>query len=230
MAYAFRQSSTNGNSSGAALTVSKPTGTADGDLIVVNAYLENASNTWSSVGAGFTALRRDTHAAGFSVQVFWKIASGEPASWTWTPTTGASWRTVVVASYSGATSTGGDQVDVEGALTSINNPTTSISVTGVTTTAANDIGLAILGNIQGVPAGFTSGFASNERADFGGCQIYDAQKATAGATGNTLITVTGDVLGRTVAFLLDAPGAGGGGYTPPPVFPGVLNLDARRMI
>jgi hypothetical protein len=212
--YAFRAASTAGNANGNNLTVTKPTGTADGDLLVVSAYLENATNTWSSVGAGFNALTRATNTAGFSMQRFWKIAASEPASWTWSPNT-AGWRTVVVAAYSGATATGGNQVDVEGTAASANAATT-LTITGVTTTAADDLGVVACANFQGSVSGET-GFATNERVDFGGVMLSDAQKATAGATGNTVVNAgTSDYLGRLITFFLSAPG--GAATTAPPPF------------
>jgi hypothetical protein len=138
------------------------------------------------------------------MQRFWKIASGEPASWTWTPAS-SGWRTVCAVAYSGATATGGNQVDVEGTAASANSAI-SLTITGVTTTAANDIGVVACANFQGISSS-ESGFATNERADFGGVMISDAQQATAGATGNTVVNAgTSDYLGRLITFLLSAPG------------------------
>ena len=210
MAYAFRAATSQGNASGGALTVTKPTGTVDDDLIVVVAYLESDTNTWASVGAGFT---EDTGAnidntGAFDMRVWWKKASGEPASWTWTPTTN-NWRTVVCCSFSGTLGTAGGRVDVR--ATGQADGATTFSCPTVTTTVDNDLLCAYVGNFGGGAYGYTSGPANTERIDFGGLTLYSLDDA--GAAGVEAATVlnagTQDYAGGQIAFKLDTGGGGG---------------------
>jgi hypothetical protein len=61
-------------------TVTKPAGTADGDLIIVQGLI-SGGNLQINVPAGWTRL---AGSGNLNNQVFWKIASGEPASWVFT--------------------------------------------------------------------------------------------------------------------------------------------------
>lgn len=105
MAWAYGTNTSQGNASGGPLTVNAPASLADGNLIVIVGYLEDDTNTWSSVGSGFTEAKAIDNTGRFDLRLWWKIASGEGASWTWTPNTNA-WRTVVAARYSGGSGTG----------------------------------------------------------------------------------------------------------------------------
>lgn len=216
MAYAYRASTSQGNASGAGLTVTKPAGTADGDLIVVVAYLESDANTWASVGAGFTTAAGlvQANTGAFSVRVWWKIASGEPASWTWTPTSSA-WRTVVAASYSGGSGSG-ERVDVSGGSQGDSVLVANQTAPSVTTTVADDLLVFAYGNFSGNNDTGTTGAASSMRVWFGGLTIADATIASPGATGTTrpsgAVLGTEDYAALHAAFFL-SPGGGGGGAT-----------------
>lgn len=211
MAFAFRQSSNQGNASGAGLTVTKPTGTVDGDLIIVVAYLETGTNTWSSVGAGFTRVAQTPEAGTeFTVQMWWKWASGEPASWTWTPTTTPVWRTIVAASYSGGSGSG-SAIDVSSSNAGLAQLDTSQTAPSVTTTVANDLLVYGYGNFGGVNPTGMNGAAGTLRVALGGCAIADADIAAAGATGTSNETGAGtqDFAAIHGAFFLSPGGAAG---------------------
>lgn len=67
--------------------VSKPSGVQDGDLLVVQVGAATAvGGNISSVPSGWTLLQSSSAAGGSNViqHVYWKIASSEPSSWTWT--------------------------------------------------------------------------------------------------------------------------------------------------
>lgn len=183
MPIAFRAATSQGNASGGALTVAKPAGVADGDLLVAHAYLETDANSWASVGAGFASAASGVNTGLFRIQAWWKIAAGEPASWTWTPTTTGVWRTVVVAAYSGVAGSG---VDVAGATGQADAViVTSQTAPSITTTVAGDLVLCCYGN-DGLtnPTAYT-GFTATIRVARGGLTIADATQATAGATGTS---------------------------------------------
>lgn len=80
-------SSTTNNlgSSGTTTVVTKPTGTVDGDLLVV--IIGNrtiGTKTVASVPSGWTLIKTETGATNKIVAAYWKIASSEPTTWTWT--------------------------------------------------------------------------------------------------------------------------------------------------
>lgn len=216
MAYAFRQVSTQGDASGAAITVTKPTGTVDGDLILVVAYLETDTNSWSSVGAGFNvwAAAGKANTGAFLMQVWWKIAASEPASWTWTPTATA-WRGVTCASYSGGTGSGAGRTDVANGSQADAVADTSQTAPSITTTAAHDLLAYCYGNFNGVAVTGMSGACTNLRGSIGGTTIADALDQAQGATGTSNETGVGtaDYAASHASFFLDT---GGGAFPFPP--------------
>jgi hypothetical protein len=224
MAYSFRAASTNGNASGGSLVVSKPTGTVDGDLVVVVAYLESDTNTWSAIGSGFT---EDTGAAiantgALNMRFYWKIASGEGASWTWTPTTNA-WRTVHAAAFSGATGAGATRVDVRGAGSQADGVIeTSQTAPSVTPTVAGDLLIFGYGNFSGNTASSLVGAATGLRANVGGVIIGSNEAATTSPTGTTrpVSIGTNDYAANHVAFFLDTGGGGGSNRVKPAMLGG----------
>ena len=206
MAYSYRASTSQGNASGGALTVNKPSGAVDGDLLVVVAYLESDTNTWSSVGSGFNSAGSIANTGLFTIQVWWKWASGEPASWTWTPNA-SNWRTVVCAAYSGGGGSG-SAVDVTSSAQADSVLEGSQTAPSVTTTAADDLLAFGYGNFGGNNILVANGAANNLRVSLGGCTIQDANRASAGATGTSNGTGQGtnDYAAMHVAFFLSPGG------------------------
>jgi hypothetical protein len=182
MALTYRSStaSTSGGS-GDALSVSKPSGVADGDILVAAFYWETAANTITPP-AGWTLISKETNVnptPTIQLVAFWKRASSEPASWSFTPGTNGQWRFYVCAAWSGATGSG-DQVDVKGSA----HGTSSITAPpSVTTTAANETVLMLMNNWNGNDCTYTSGPCATKRVGFAGLAIWEGTKATAGATG-----------------------------------------------
>src|SRR5689334_18499080 len=91
MAISFVGSSnvSNGIAQGASAVVPKPAGTVDGDFIL--AFISVGNNNTITAPAGWTELSLTTNFAGATLQnrIYWKVASSEPASWTWTFTSSA---------------------------------------------------------------------------------------------------------------------------------------------
>lgn len=209
MAFTYRSSTSQGNASGGALTVTKPAGTVDGDLIVVVGYLESDTNTWSGIGSGFTEVKNIDNTGLFDVRVWYKWASGEGASWTWTPNTNA-WRTVTAASYSGGSGSG-TQPDVSSSAQGDGVLANSQTAPSVTTTTTDDLLVYGYGNFSGTNITAMIGAATNVRVALGGCSICDANIATASATGTSAPNGgvgTEDYAAAHVAFFL-SPGGGG---------------------
>jgi hypothetical protein len=182
MAFAYRSGSSAGNSSGGSIAPSKPAGTVDGDLLIARAYLEDDTNTWSSVPSGWTLAGSIANTGGFKLWVYWKVASGEPASWTWTPTTN-NWRTITVDAYSGGVTPAVDVVGAGGQADGVIG--TSQTAPSVTSIDDNDLIAFSYGNFSGTNPTTISGFTTNLRTAFGGVAGADATKTPAGATGTS---------------------------------------------
>ena len=80
----FVRSSNTQNASAGTLTVSKPSGVQDGDCLVVGIMGNDTPNDVSAAPSGWTDLfgKMDNGAQWF--RAYWKVASGEGASWAWT--------------------------------------------------------------------------------------------------------------------------------------------------
>src|SRR5437660_951048 len=94
------------------MTVTKPTNVADGDLILVYlTYDGTHSSDTASISGGFTTL--DNNIPGNQGSTFhnyytwYKIASGEPASWTITFVTTSSWGQAIAYALRGVNTAGG---------------------------------------------------------------------------------------------------------------------------
>ena len=214
MAWAYGTNTSQGNASGGPLTVNAPASLADGNLIVIVGYLEDDTNTWSSVGSGFTEAKAIDNTGRFDLRLWWKIASGEGASWTWTPNTNA-WRTVVAARYSGGSGTG-EFVDITSSAQGDGVLVNSQTAPSVTTTASDDLLTFGYGNFSGTNMTTAQGAATNVRISFGGATITDATIASPSSTGTTAPLAgpgTEDYAAVHVAFLLTGAGGGGGGDT-----------------
>lgn len=205
--WVYVNGTTQGNSSAASVTVAKPSGTLEGHLIVVTAYIEADTNSWASVGAGFTSITTSTNTGALNIQTWWKwCGASEPASWTWTGTS-SGWMTVDCVVFSGGSGTGnpvetfavdqGDSIIGGGSSPSI------------TTLSANALVLACYGNFSGSNASAVSGATTVLRTALGGTMISSGIKATAGATGTTTYTGLGTetYASMTISFALVSGGS-----------------------
>lgn len=210
MALTYRSNTQAGNASGGSLSVTKPTGVADGDVLVAVGYLESDTNSWTTVPSGWSLVRTNSNAGAFRQDVWLKRASSEGASWTWAPTSSA-WRGITVVAYSGQTGSGSTLYDVLGTA-EIADGDLLPQAPSVTTTVNNETVLAIHSNYSGLNS-TESGFATTERTDNGIAIISEGTQATAGATGTTgYSTGTVDHASFHLALLNDT---GGGAASPP---------------
>ncbi len=203
MAYTFRAGASAGNSSGGDVSPSKPAGTADGDLLIARAYLEADTNTWATVPSGWSLAGSIANTGGFTLWVYWKVASSEPASWTWTPTTN-NWRTITVDAYSGGVTPAVDVVGTGGQADGV--LPASQTAPSVTTIDDNDLVAFSFGDFSGTNPTSIGGFATNLRTTFGGVAGGDATKTPAGATGTSNAGGTGteDYAAIHIAFAIGA--------------------------
>lgn len=221
MAYALRSpngTGGGGNTNTAAsgdIAVTKPSAVADGDLLVCVIYAESDANTVDVVPSGWTLAASIANTGAFIVFVYWKIASSEPASWTWSMTTGSSWYSYAVAAFTGATGSG-NFVDIAGAGSQGDGQIEGNQTAGgVTTTASGDLLVFAYGNFAGSnPTGMNaSGAAKTLAVAFGGTTIGYSVLGASGATGTSNPTGMGteDYAAVHVAFLEIGAGGGGGG-------------------
>lgn len=211
MALAYRSGSfvSAGNAAGPDLSLTKPTGTADGDVVVVLVYFEPDTCT-PSISPGVWESDSIANTGLFKLTAFWKYASSEPASYTISnDVAGDQWRTAVGVAYLGGTGAG-TLKDVSGsaqgdAVTPVGNQTAP----SVTTTGTDRMLTFLYSNFSGSTVTACTGAATNVRGTFGGLAIADALKAAAGATGTTAPSAgtagTEDYAAMHVALISDTP-------------------------
>lgn len=213
MALAYRGGSfvSAGNIAGPDLTLTKPTGTANGDVVLILVYFE-PDTCAISISPGTWETKEIANTGAFKIKAFWKYASGEPASYTISnDVAGDQWRTAVGVALSGGTG-GGTIADTSAQSTVQADGTVSgaQTVPSVTTTGADRMVTFNYGNFSGSNPSAMTGFCTNLRGAFGGCAIADALQAVAGATGTSRPSAgigTEDYAAMHLALISDTPSA-----------------------
>lgn len=193
---AYRSSTANQADSTATVTITKPTGVVDGDLLVavINLHVFSGAPTVSAAPSGWTLLSPSPLITATNIcrsYVYWKVAASEGTSWSWTLSGSGffAWVCVAVQDPGGATpiADGQGQVDADG--------NTSATAPSVTTTATDNL-LMYIHARKTTTADLTapSGFTVRAGARNGSTDAYvaAATKAPAGAVG-----ATGTVSGTT---------------------------------
>jgi hypothetical protein len=186
MAIAFRSYSETVYATRTNTTIDKPTGTADGDILIAVIYSENNEvitppadwASFSSVGVGW----------GGKNECYWKRASSEGASWTWTHANQNTQGNVFA--YSGCIATGSP---IDATVTTNDNrggESTSVVGLSITTSTDNSMACMIWVNTSGSgthtnPDGWTEN--GNPLVTYG---ILNKTITPAGATGNITITMS----------------------------------------
>lgn len=194
MSVAFRAASTGSITSGSAsVSITKPTGTIDTDFLVafqstgstgIQSQLTGPSG-WANLGFGGTD--------GFTgvIQVWTKVASGEPASWTWGHTAGFGNMCVAVNCFSAPAATPMDGSTIFDKSTATGTTATS---SGVTTAFTNDILLlAVMAN-SGAPTLSTPTGMTNQTTVVAGAtnalSTFTQTIPATGATGTRASTIS----------------------------------------
>lgn len=182
-------------------TLNKPAGTVDNDILL--AAIGHGGAVSITAPAGWTEYSGSPFDVGFTrVATYWKRASSEGASWTWTHSSSLTW--ALVAAYSGA-KTSGDPNDV---TPTINNGTgTSVTALSVTIATNNSLGVILWTNSgdtggQTPPSGFTE--HGDPNSTFG---AEDKTLGT-GATGNQTTTIVNSDSWAAFFTALAPPAAG----------------------
>lgn len=217
MAIAFRSAATAANGAApTSLVVPAPAGTADGDVLVAFVVI-SADQTIATVPSGWTLL--DDQSTGIATgdcrhAVYRKVASSEPASWTWGWSAAADCAVVVVA-YSGVSA--GAPVNTS-AYQAMVGSTTSHVAPSVTPSVASTVTLSAFGanpfyngdTTFSLPSGLTvrgeadPGAGTTNRAAL---KVFDRATPTAAATGSKTSTLNNSAKGIGWTVTLAPSGA-----------------------
>ncbi len=207
-------------SNGWSMTANKPAGTVDGDLLIAYHYSQRPTDTHNTP-AGWTLLtfnrRKSVNpfvVVGVNLSVYYKIASGEPSSYTFTGNVDDLRRMVGIARYSGhdpsnpidvSTTTNGDSI--------FSSPNSTVQMPSVTTTVANAkiVKIAALTGedffglklYDQYPSGYSLRVNMNYHS------LYDKDQAGAGLSDNGNVTYPANTSsGYVTAVLAIAPSPG----------------------
>ncbi len=180
------RSSSNVAASASSVTLNKPTGTVDGDYLLA-AFLISSGASVSAVPSGWTQDYTTAIGGAQRFYVYKKLASGEPASWSWTLSTS----TGHVGSCACVTDVDqSNPLNISGGQ--LNASSVNVVAPSITTTVANTLGVGFFATT--VSATFTAPGGMTEFDDLAigpnsieGC--YQTVAAT-GATGTRTAVAT----------------------------------------
>lgn len=191
MAVAFR-ALTQGDSFSTTLPINKPAGVVNGDLLIAQIIGDGTSITITAP-AGWALLEGPiASGASATLWVYYKLASSEPTSWTWTASAGLNWVGDVLA-YSGVSTTSPINAHANTLTTA---GVTSITGAAVTTTVSNCFILGLFA-VRATPFPGTAGAGFTERAEITSTNLsslvgYSEDEAiTSPATVSPTATMTG---------------------------------------
>jgi hypothetical protein len=194
----YRSSDSNIATNATSITINKPAGVVDGDVMVVS--ISFIGITFPSLPAGWTQVRVATN-GGSGVAVFVKAASGEPASYTF-GTSAASNLAAGISAYIGVHNVTPVDADNGGTLGNFTSVTTVTPATMLVVSSFKGNGA--------VPITWTPPTGMNERVDrvsaaatFVSVEQADALWAPAAASGNRIAVpsdATQPVAAATVAL------------------------------
>lgn len=203
MAIAYRAGSTAGNSGGGNISISKPSGVVDGDILLALTYREDGAWTLPAGWAWVSAEQVNSTGEAW-IRVAWKRASSEGSSYTFTKS-GSAWRIVTMGAWSGC-ATSGDPFE---AATGYTESLAVVKATSITTTVADTMCVACAASYSGDNIGVSSS-GYTQRAELGGCELFEKAKAATGATGTISFgTVSGSDWASVHLALLPAAAASG---------------------
>ena len=176
------RSSKHGNNLSGNTYISKPTGTADGDLVVVCVSVINTGMTFFPSLEGFSSLFTVAYGTNAALVYAYKVASGEPMSWLLSGMTGTTWSYAVasVKGTSGVDNTGSPATGGIGAY----------SLPSVTTSGASRLLLALLTEGGNATPSDPAGMTLVDNGGLGPPRAYIwSQVVGSGATGTRSGTV-----------------------------------------
>lgn len=197
-----------GSGGSTSIVITKPTGTVDGDVLL--AFIEYNGNDTITAPSGWTLL--DTAAGGAAHQktsCYVKLASSEPASWTWT--IGSAIWEGSVSSWTGVDNTTKTEGDV-----AATGATSTATASTLTPTSTNDVSVVAFttdnSTALSLPTSYTNVASFGSNGDI--VRIASLQLSSASATGTTTSTETGTSQWTAQRVLLKTAAGGGGGGSP----------------
>lgn len=196
-------------------TLTKPVDTVDGDfLVAILASAENgATSSVTTVPPGWTLIRSTTHVTEIKLDTYYKIASGEGASWDWVFSTTTSYKAGAVLRV-----TGTNQVSSSDDGTALNTATPSFTG-GVTPIGASSLFVMAVGAVDATSNTTVSGYAvtTSNPVWTEVCDLYDgnvpdmslavayAIRSEATATGDWTCTYSAGTVMDTASQLMTLP-------------------------
>ncbi|MCH6199884.1 T9SS type A sorting domain-containing protein [Aquiflexum sp. LQ15W] len=163
-------------------SVTRPTGTTTGDLLIAGFMFESGTDATLSIPTGWTLIRRTDQSSNVGMATYFRIAtSGEPASYAFRAS--GKWA-VGISRISGANQT--SPIAVSNGNSSSSSSTSVVAPT-VTTTAANQLVLAF----------YTNKKNGTYIPDSGTTERYDAPNTSEGIPSNMLATYVQAAAGTT---------------------------------
>lgn len=208
MAIALRSKASATANNAASLTIAKPTGTLDGDIMIACLSVGGGSGQTITPPAGWTLIRRDNQSTSTANASYWKLASGEGASYQF-DNSPSSDICGGIASYTGVNTTA--PVDISGGQ--VNSASTSATAPSVTTTVANTMlvgHFACTGNQTMTPPG---GMTEEWDTNTGGTTKVTSEMSSEetfvgpGATGTRVATINASKANVCQLIALKVPGA-----------------------
>jgi uncharacterized repeat protein (TIGR01451 family) len=190
---------------GRTLTVARPAGTQQDDVLVAAVYWDNSAPNTITPPSGFTLIRQDAGATTQAVSLYYHVASGtEPATYTWLATRSSGF-TGIVAAYSNVDIA--NPIDAHGGQTGSG---TSATAPSITTSTADDVLVGVWSswnsNLSLTPPGGMTTRQSYSRSD----PLTFAERAApaAGATGTSTATASANPNTWTAQVLALRPRSG----------------------
>jgi len=186
---ALSSSSADNNGSGStSLTISSPSKTQSGDVLVAHVVVQTAANSIAAP-TGWHIIKRQDTSSYLSTATYYKVAgSSEPSSYTWTFGTSGQ-ASGSIGDYVGVNTT----TPIDTSNTQYNNGVSTVDNAGVTTAYANEMLVDAVGVIRAAsvqpPSGFTEGAYSASNANTAS-QLFDEISSSASATGTIHTTMT----------------------------------------
>jgi hypothetical protein len=213
MAIALRNTSFGGGSNGTA-TVTKPSGTASGDVLLANIYTDNSETIslpsgWTQLDTTLISVGGSFGGSNFRHTTAYKLAGGsEPTSYAFTPS-GGGYTEAQVSAFSGCDGT--TPIDAHNAPAGTAH---NLTIASITTSAAGCMVVACCLGWDGggftTPSGWTSIGTGGSNFDYGS---FYKLFASAGATGTVSITNSNGGSENSSGCLISLLPAGGGGST-----------------
>lgn len=181
------------------ITVTKPSGTVDNDILLAQVYTEPNGQTITPP-AGWTAIATIDNTGGLRTGWYYKRAASEGADYTWTAT-GSTWLGAAIAAYSRCI-TSGSPIDVAGAGDTGSD--TSPAAAAVTTTVADTLIVYGSQELNLTPA-YTPPTGMAERLDTDVYYFADVAQAAAGSTGTKTATLSATAPWSAILIALKPP-------------------------